>query len=335
MKNVRFGLSARSTRMLVVVPIIITLLNSASGAANAALESDTVGFYGSVLVTRLAVQGVKAMKAGSWAEAQTAYIKLIGLNPKEEDFYFGLYWSSYNLQQWDQVMRALQELFALRSEYKERMTLEYGEALFKLNRYDEAEVYLKKALTHVNEESFLQQRLKRVVAKSSFDDKPVLGKIPEKYFEHEDIKAAPYVPTPEDPRKALTLENAFLLSEAILVCTFKSYEKGDGAITFFNPPKAIFHIDEELKTSARWNPTIPIRFEFHEDLKEDKPAGWKFSPDMMPKKGSKWIIFIPNSVPVDGAFKTYHGKFGIIPYTVDEYDKVLKIIKEHQGSGVM
>jgi|AGTN01.1.fsa_nt_gi hypothetical protein len=334
MKNVRFGLSARSTKMFVVVPIVITLLNSASGAANAALESDNVGFYGSVLITRSADKAARAMKALKWAEAQGEYIKLTGMKPNEEDFYVGLYCSSHNLGQWDQVMRALSELFALKPEYKERMTLEYGEACYHLNRYDEAEIYLKKALGHVNEESFLQQRLKRVLDKGIIIETAVLGPVIE-YKEKPEIKPVPWVPTPEDPRKALTLENAFMRSEAILVCTFKSYEKGDGAITFFNPPKAIFKIDEELKTSARWNPIIPVRFEFHEDLKEDKPEGWNFSPDMMPKKGSKWIIFIPNSVPVDGAYKTYQGKFGMIPYSVDEYDKVLKIIKEHQGSGVM
>lgn len=333
MKNVRFGLSARSTRMFVVVPICITLLNCASGSAKAALESDNVGFYGSVLVSRSADKAARAMKAGKWAEAQGEYIKLLGMKPSEEDFCVGLYCSSHELRQWDQAMRALKELFTLRPEYKERMTLEYGETCYYLNRYDEAEVYLKRALAHVNEESFMEQRLKRVLDKGLIEIKPVIGSIPTNYIEHKEPTPAPYIEEKPDPRKALTLENAFLRSEAILVCTFKSYEKGK--ITFFNPPKAIFKLEEALKTSARWNPIVPIRFEFHEDLKEDKPEGWTFSPEMMPKKGSKWIIFIPNSVPVEGMYKTYHGKFGIIPYSEDVYDKVMKIIKEHQGSGVM
>ena len=53
---------------------------------------------------------------------------------------------------------------------------------------------------------------------------------------------------------------------------------------------------------------------------------------VMPKKGSKWIIFIPNAVPVErGMYKTYHGKFGIVEANEENYDKILKIIKDHQG----
>lgn len=334
MKNTRIRWSVRPAKMLVAVTTSILLLNSALGAANAALDSDTVGIYGSVLITRSADKAASAIKAGNWAEAQGEYIKLIGMKPNEEDFYVGLYCSSHKLGQWDQVMRALKELFVIRPDYKEKMTLEYGEACYHLNRYDEAEPYLKKALSHVTEESFMEQRLQRVLAKGKIDIVPVVGPIKAAI----DTSVPPpiaYVPTIDDPRKALTLQNAFMRSEAILLCTFKSYEKNGDSISFFNPPKAIFSIDEELKTSARWNPILPVRFEFHEDLKEDKPEGWKFSPDMMPKKGSKWIIFIPNAVPVDNMYKTYHGKFGVLPYSEDNYDKVLKIIKEHQGSGVM
>lgn len=322
-------------RFAVIIPVSMTLSLGSPPGASAALDSDDVGIYGSVIVTRLAREGALAMKKGSWGEAQSNYIKLIGMAPKQEDFYFGMYQTSKNLMQWDQVMRALGELFDINPDYKDKMTLEYGEALYHMNRYDEAEPWLKKALGAVNQESFVEQRLKRLMQKSIVEKELVVGKIAQpKYVEIAPV--APHVELkPEEvhaqtSKTGLNLENAYSQSEGIFVATFKSYEKVGDSITYFRPPLAHFHIEEYCK-GPPLNASIPIRFEFHEKIGEAKPEGWKFTEDMMPKKGSKWILFIPNCVPIDGMFETYHGKYGIQEYTDDNYDKVLRILELHKG----
>lgn len=322
-------------RLVVIIPVSMSLSLASPYGALAALDSDDVGIYGSVIVTRLAREGALAMKKGAWGEAQGNYIKLIGLAPKQEDFYFGMYQSSKNMMQWDQVMRALGELFDINPEYKNQMTLEYGEALYHMNRYDEAEPWLKKALVNVNQESFVEQRLKRLMQKSIVEKELVVGKIAQPKY----VEIAPLAPRVElkpeqvhaqTSKTGLNLENAFSQSEGIFVCSFKDYEKVGDSITYFRPPLARFYIEETLK-GPPLNRNIPIRFEFHEKIGEGKPEGWKFTEEMMPKKNTKWIIYIPNCVPIDGMFETYHGKFGIQEYTDDNYDKILRILEQHKG----
>jgi tetratricopeptide (TPR) repeat protein len=322
-------------RMLVIIPMSMTLSLASPYGASAALDSDDVGIYGSVMVTRLAREGAISMKKGAWGEAQGAYVKLIGMAPKQEDFYFGMYQASKSMQQWDQCMRALSELFDINPEYKEKMALEYGETLYHMNRYDEAEVWLKKALANVTQESFVEQKLKRLIAKSIVEKELVVGKIAQPKYE----VIAPVAPRvevkPEEvhahtSKTGLNLENAYSQSEGIFVATFKNYEKVGDAITYFRPPLAHFHIEEYMK-GPPLNANIPIRFEFHDKIGESKPEGWKFTEEMMPKKGSKWILYIPNCVPIDGMFETYHGKFGIQEYTDDNYDKIMRILELHKG----
>jgi hypothetical protein len=144
---------------------------------------------------------------------------------------------------------------------------------------------------------------------------------PRKVVKEEDVHA-------HTSKFGLTFLNAFQ-SESILVCEYLGYEKGN--ITYFKPPRANFRIKEYLK-GPPLNPSLPVRFEFHDVTGGTKPEGWKFDEaTMMPKKGSKWIIFIPNAVPIDGSFETYHGSFGRQEYTDENLDKILKIIEEHKG----
>ena len=294
--------------------------------------ADDVGFYGSVITSGIARKATRALKNGSYAEAQSEYRKLLG---KDDDFYFGFYEASRNLKQWDQATLALEQLFDKRPDLKNEMSLEYGECLFKLNRFAEAEPQLKLALAKVEEPSILPGKLRTLYAKSDPPEAPPeTGRV---------IAFQPRVETPtpiraplspaavnEDSEESLSVLNAFMKSESIVVAEFKSFEH-EGLVTFNNPPTAVYKVTEILK-GPPLNKVLPVRYEFSRKISSDvKPADWKWDPAMMPKPGSKWIIFIPNSVPVDGKFETFHGAYGRQEFNEQNLDEVHRIRQEHQG----
>lgn len=329
------GFSRRLKHSLLAIPLSMSLMSSVGVPHANAADSDDVGFYGSVTIQRAAATAASAMAKGNFGEAQGEYRKAIGFDPNQEDFYFGLYQSSAKMQQWDQVALALEELFNKNPKFKDQMLWEYGECLFHLNRYDEAEPILKKALLKVAEPSVVDTRMKRLIEKSIIVHAPEAGTItaykePEKF-----VAPARNILSPEEvheskSRKSLSFLNAWMKSEGVYVAEYKDYEH-EGPISFFKPPQANFKIVEYLK-GPPLSRTLPIKFEFHEKLGEERPKDWKFSDELMPKKGVKYLIFIPNCVPIDGKFETFHGSFGIQEYKDETIDAIHKIIEEHQGA---
>ncbi len=322
-------------RRALVVPIALTLLGSVVTPGQAAMDADDVGFYGSVMVQRVVQSAASSMRKGDFGAAQGDYKKAIGMDPQQEDFYFGLYESSHKLQQWDQVALALEELFDRNPKLKDSMLIEYGECLFHLNRYDEAEVVLKKALTKVAEPSLMESRLHRLLEKSIIVHKPEVGTIvaykePEKFVRPERTeKLAVEEVDDQKSERALTYLNAFMKCEGVYIAEYKGYEH-EGDVTFFRPPQANFKIVEYLK-GPPLSRTLPIKYVFHSELGREKPKDWKWSESLMPAKGSKWIIFIDNCVPIAGMFETFHGSFGRQECNEKNLDELHRIIQEHQG----
>ena len=319
--------------MATVAPVLLSLFLSASPSALAALDGDDVGYYGSIIVSRNAHDAATAMKRGDFQTAETGYRQLIGLSPQTEDFYFGLYQAASKMKHWDQATLALEQLFEKNPEYKDQLTYEFGEALYHLKRYDEAEPALKKALAMADQDSIMDKKIKRLMTKSIiikekvkgpvFIPKPVvIEKVPEREkVKEEDVHT-------DSSKLGLTLDNAFRC-ESIVVAEYKGFET-DGIVTYFKPPLANFRITEYLK-GPPLNKSLPVRYEFHQKTGAPKPKGWKFDESLMPKKDSKWIIFIQNAVPIDGMFETYHGSFGRMEYNEENLDKILRIIEKHKG----
>jgi tetratricopeptide (TPR) repeat protein len=309
--------------------LVLACLSCSPSPASAADDS---GLYGSIITSGIARKASRALKLGAYSEAQSEFKKVLG---KDDDFYFGFYEASVKLKQWDQATLALEQLFEKRPALKDQMSMEYGECLFKLNRFDEAEPQLKRALAKVNETPILPGKLRTLFAKADPPEAPpevgpVIAVKPPVVFTPPTTVALPATAVNEDTAEALTLLNAFLKSESIVIAEFKSFEP-DGMVTFNNPPGAVYKVTEILK-GPPLNRTLPIRYEFHSKINSDvKPADWKWSPALMPKVGSKWIIFIQYSVPIDGKFETFHGSFGRQEYNEQNLDEVHRIRQEHQG----
>ncbi|HEY9758286.1 MAG TPA: hypothetical protein V6C97_24180 [Oculatellaceae cyanobacterium] len=96
-------------------------------------------------------------------------------------------------------------------------------------------------------------------------------------------------------------------------------------ITRFTPPSALFRVVDVLK-GPPLNRVITIKFDFVDD--KPLPNDWKFDKSMMPKPGSKWILFIPNAVPhgVLREFETWNGSLGREVFSVQRGEEIRKVL---------
>lgn len=267
----------------------------------------------------------KAMNESRYSAAENAYRALIGLDPKEEDFYLGLYAAAMKAEHWDSASLALEELIDKKPEVKGKIAKQLQEIFEKTHRASDAKKVAP--LVAKADPTYIDTRVAALISKSLLPEikeeepKPV-GPPPREEVTPESVHA-------HTSKFGLTFLNAYQ-SESIVVAEYVGMDKTDN-VTYFKPPRANYRIKEYLK-GPPLNPFLPIRYEFHDVTGGTKPEGWKFDEaSMMPKKGSKWIIFIPNAVPIDGSFETYHGNFGRQEYTDENLDKILKIIEEHKG----
>jgi len=135
---------------------------------------------------------------------------------------------------------------------------------------------------------------------------------------------APESITNIDKFEGRTLEAACRMSEWIGDCEYVGYS-ANGPISLSNPPIARFRYGQ-YGTTLKGPPLgheLPVRFEFDRPLSQETQANWKFTPSMMPPLNSRWIIFIPNLVPVPGkGFSTYKGNYGRMPATAESLKAV-------------
>ena len=300
-------------------------------ATQSSQASDSTGSTGSITITRHANNAAKAFAAHDYAKAKEEYRKAIGLSPDTLEFYYGLYDVCVHSGEWDQVVFALEKIFEIDPTKQQALRAQYGEALYHLGHYDDAVPILKQAL---KEADLPAPKISLVVP----------APIPDSQLEKNAASGSltPPAPVPVTPEQEvpppppslsakqvsefrLNFENA-AHSECILTATYEGYEKRDD-IVYTNPPIAKYHITKILK-GPPLNRDLPLRYEFTDRINDTgAPAGWKFGPDKMPKKGSEWLIFIKNAVPRDEAFDTYQGSYGRQPATDENMNKVYALLE--------
>ena len=89
-----------------------------------------------------------------------------------------------------------------------------------------------------------------------------------------------------------------------------------------------FRQEENLKGPA-FSRYVPVRWCYESEEQQNK-ANAETDYVKPPDIGSKWIIFIPDAVPCDGMFSTYKGRMGHVPYTDDNFAKLMKVLKEDE-----
>lgn len=305
----------------------------------------------SVTLMKYVGKAQDAMRAGRNQEARDEFRKAIGLSPKTPEYYIGLSDACYQMKEFDQVAFALQKVMELNPAMKDECSGEYGEALFHLGRYDEAIPYLKAGLRYVDSPAAKARRTAIAAA-------PPISTAPSAPPESI-VKASSTPALPPEKKEAIPLATSDPASsagwhsihaekkevdinkanqtlagaircEGIVIAEYLGYEK-NADINFFHPPKAKFHITKILK-GPPLNKDLPIRYEFRDrSTSQGAPAGWKFSEDKMPAKGSSWIIFIEWCHPRDGMFDTYEGSFGRMPADDENLNKVYAELEKHSN----
>lgn len=98
----------------------------------------------SVTLIRHSNKAADYYNAGDYGRAREEYRIAIGLSPKSVELYEGLYNAAMKNNEWDQVAFAIEKIFELDPKKQPALSYEYGQALFHLNKYDEAVPWLKK-----------------------------------------------------------------------------------------------------------------------------------------------------------------------------------------------
>ncbi len=115
------------------------------------------------------------------------------------------------------------------------------------------------------------------------------------------------------PMAAPKLEEGVKNSSQIVVAQYLGYRTGP--VDYFQGATANYQVKLFLK-GPKTPGLLAIRYSFQDESGCVEPKGWKFSPNLMPKPGSSWILLLQPP-------GTYRGDFGRIPYTPEN----LKLVK--------
>ncbi|MDX2105816.1 MAG: hypothetical protein SFY67_05380 [Candidatus Melainabacteria bacterium] len=111
-----------------------------------------------------------------------------------------------------------------------------------------------------------------------------------------------------------TIEEACKRSKCIYVVTYKSFSILDSKAPVYRNLFASYIIHNQLKGQKSQATDLKIEYEISEDPNYTPPEKWKFSKKVMPKPGSKWILFVTYNL-TDGSMCTYRGSYGRMPHS--------------------
>ncbi len=355
--------------MIYILLLILFCLNLSSAKADQS-QSDAVGETGSITLTRIYTKALELSKLGQKSAAILQFKKAIAVNPDFVDFYIGLLNASIDQKNWSDVSYAVQNIFRLDPAYKPDYTIDYGEALYHLGKYDEAEANLKTALTYIDKNITSEKLHKEAQSKKDKEQEVITKKLetttpppsssspsqayPSSPQANSSVtnldKSAPvnsenqaqetpkdiYHPAKRPDQDAKKIVEQYRQSyEAALKSEsilLAQYEGYDKSddIRYNHPPKAYYHIKKVLK-GPPLNASLPIRYDFHLPKDTQAPPNWKFSSDIMPKPGSLWIIFIENALTKHGMYETFEGSYGRQEANDENLNKIYDLIDKSSG----
>ena len=105
------------------------------------------------------------------------------------------------------------------------------------------------------------------------------------------------------PMPSPSLETAVRQSVAIVEVEYLGYD--NGKVSYFSGPLANYRLVRTLKGKSPKQ--IKVRYDFTDGSACLAPKPWSFSPKMMPRTGSRWILLLQTQ---DSPSTTYRGTFG-------------------------
>lgn len=110
----------------------------------------------------------------------------------------------------------------------------------------------------------------------------------------------------------------------IAIVEYTGY-KLEGKVDYFSGPIGEYKIIRLLK-GANLPEVLDVRYDFSDGSACIAEAGWKFTEDLMPEKGSRWILFLDQDTQMK-YWTTYRGSFGrwdASPENIQEVEDALK-----------
>jgi len=102
-----------------------------------------------------------------------------------------------------------------------------------------------------------------------------------------------------------TLEGA-LNSPCIVIATYQGYTRNGDKKDYYVKTIANYNIENILKGDFPYR-SIDVNYSFDNHSMCIAPEDWQFNENLMPKSGSKWILFLEGS---PDNLRTHRGDFG-------------------------
>lgn len=145
------------------------------------------------------------------------------------------------------------------------------------------------------------------------------------------------VPLQAKPVGPFTLEDAVSIGDLIVVASYSSHEQPKAGTTpgdlYMGGLLSHYKVESVLrpikKSQSKDVPKdLKLNYCFHDWSPCMPDETFKFSEANMPKKGSKWILFLmPLENPDTKVFRTYRGDRGMLPATDDNLKKVRTLLQ--------
>jgi hypothetical protein len=107
-----------------------------------------------------------------------------------------------------------------------------------------------------------------------------------------------------------SIRDACRQSSSIVLAEYYGFDKRPN-VGFWDPPIAHFRIIQSLHGPVLPN-DLKVAYEFYDFGTRKEPQDWKYSDELLPEKGSKFILCIMSFSLEPGVFKTYNGAYGRI-----------------------
>ncbi len=125
----------------------------------------------------------------------------------------------------------------------------------------------------------------------------------------------------------LTLEDACKYSKLIVVARYQDFELAqEKNLPIYQGISARYEVNRILKGDFDRSSRLKAEYELSHEFNFVPQKNWKFSKSLMPKKNSKWILFLHYPFP-SGKYCTYRGSFGRMPYDDSLESEIIQILK--------
>jgi hypothetical protein len=134
-----------------------------------------------------------------------------------------------------------------------------------------------------------------------------------------------------EPMMQATLKEGLQQSPNVVIAHYIDYDRQSPA-AYFSGVKSKYQVESVLKGNTfSKGSVINVQYWFHDGSPCMEPDDWRFNPAQdMPKKDSRWILFLTGKRNKTTAYDTYRGDYGRWRADPAKITEVTKAIGGHK-----